>query len=195
MINTRAIYFLFILFFLPSITFAQFQNNVLSQAVDNTQFEFLSDSPGFFAQTAITNFGGDAARSDNIGNDEVAVFSTEFFDPRGLGGQLTFDWRVSSESNFDFLIFIILDENLQLTDQIQISGERGWSTVSLEIPPGNQVLAWGYVKDGSVSTGLDAGFVDRVRITRNGDEQPDDDDPATLAILPSILLLLDEDIE
>lgn len=166
------IIYLLVAMLTPCIASAQFENNSLSQAVDNTQFEFLTESPGFVNQSAVTNFGGDAAASQKIANDDVAVMAVLFEDTLGMGGRVTFDWKVSSEAEFDFLTFLIVDQNENIVQQRQISGERDWATVSVDIPVGNYTLAWGYVKDIAISRGADKGFVDRVRISRNGGSLP-----------------------
>lgn len=152
--------------------FAQFTSNPLSQALDNTAFNFVADSPGFVAQTRVFNFGGDAAASQPIGDNQIAVMATEFVDTFGRGGKITFDWKVSSETGFDILAFIIVDGAENVVAERQISGERGWETVSVNIPIGNYTLAWGYVKDSDTSRGSDSGYVDRVRITRAGEDLP-----------------------
>lgn len=162
----------FLLIVFAHTSFAQFENNPLSQAVDNTQFNFVNDSPGFYSQTSVFSFDGDAAASQKINDDQEAIMATQFQDVYGKGGTIIFDWKVSSEATYDFLAFLIVDQGGNIVKQRQISGEKDWVTEQLIIPSGNYTLAWGYVKDGSVSAGADRGYVDNVRIRRNGAPLP-----------------------
>jgi hypothetical protein len=74
---------------------------------------------------------------------------------------LSFWWKVSSESGFDFLRF-----NINGTANDSISGEIDWAQKSvITIPSGTQTLTWVYQKDGSASAGSDAGWIDEVVLT------------------------------
>ena len=44
--------------FIPPVSLAQFEGNPLSQAVDNTAYDFFSEEPAFFRQTTVSNVGG-----------------------------------------------------------------------------------------------------------------------------------------
>jgi len=72
-------------------------------------------------------------------------------------GTISFYWRVSSESNHDFLRFYIGS-----SVQASISGSVSWEQKSFSIPQGNQTLRWSYSKDSSVNSGSDCGWVDNV---------------------------------
>jgi len=104
-------------------------------------------------QTNVTHDGADAAVSGPVGNSQESWMQTVAPGP----GTLSFWWKVSSESNWDFLEFWI--------DQVRtnrISGDVDWHVQSYELGPGEHSLAWRYVKDGSVSNGTDRGWVDFV---------------------------------
>ena len=73
-------------------------------------------------------------------------------------GTLSYWWKVSSESGYDFLEFY-LDGVLQ---RGRISGEVNWQQVSINIPVGSHSVKWCYKKDGATSSGQDAGWVDEV---------------------------------
>jgi hypothetical protein len=77
-------------------------------------------------------------------------------------GTLSFWWSVSSEGGYDFLKFYV-DGVLQGSG---ISGNSGWVQVTgVAIPAGSHTIKWQYSKDGSVSAGADAGWVDQVVFT------------------------------
>lgn len=175
----------------------------LSQAVDNHDFEFINDpnGNGFFNQSEIYNLDCDAAQSSPIPDDGSAIMLV------GITGstEISFDWRVSSESGFDGLVFNVFSINSsgQLVDTEigdAISGEVDWNRRFFQIPNGPHVAAWFYLKDSSVSVGVDAGWVDNVSIGARGTITPDlnNEDTCnvvnTTAALPAIIsLLLNED--
>ena len=71
-------------------------------------------------------------------------------------GSVSFSYNVSSEGYYDFLRFYI--------DGIQLAEWSGSQTGNFTTPVslGQHTLMWKYVKDGSVSIGLDAAWIDDV---------------------------------
>ena len=163
----------------------QFAANTLSQAVDNTRFQMLNGDPGFFHQTRTSNVDGDAAQSANIGNNQQALMGVVVMGPTTA----SFDWKVSSEEGFDFLVAAVFNDRLQQTNiGSDISGEKDWKRQELNIPSGEHLIVWAYLKDSSVSSGMDTGWIDHVKIGGLSDIE---DKPRGL-IAPIILLLLNE---
>jgi len=72
-------------------------------------------------------------------------------------GSGAFDYRVSSEPTFDYLKFSLDGEELQ-----RWSGEAGWATFMFPVQSGTHTLRWDYVKDPTLSVGLDAAFIDNL---------------------------------
>ena len=73
---------------------------------------------------------------------------------------MSFDWRVSSESNYDKLKFRVNN-----TDNTNISGDRDWTTVTYTAQTtGSYTFEWVYSKDSSVNSGSDCGWVDNISI-------------------------------
>ena len=171
-----------LLVFVSKSSIAQYSANPLSQAVDDVEHNYLTESPRFFRQTEVSNVGGDAAQSADIGADESSIMLVEVDGP----SRVAFDWKVSSERDFDFFIVAVFDVNLRLIGESQeISGNEDWSRVRLTIPAGRHVVAWSYVKDFSESAGLDAGWVDNVVIS---------DINTDLNLTPVLSLLLDDEL-
>lgn len=77
-------------------------------------------------------------------------------------GNVSFARKVSSEPNFDFLEFYI-DGVLQN----RWSGELDWAVVSFPISAGTHTLLWRFVKNGSVTSGSDAAWIDSVQLPGN----------------------------
>lgn len=72
-------------------------------------------------------------------------------------GTLTFRYKVSSESGYDYLRFYI--DGVQ---QNQWSGNVDWAEATYELATGTRELTWTYRKDSSVSSGSDCAWVDYI---------------------------------
>ena len=131
----------------------------LGAALDNTAqaFTTLGDSP-FSAQSRTFHVGGSAAQSGAVADNQSAVLQTALNGP----GVLSFDWKVSSEANHDFL-----EMSVDGVVQNRLSGESAWISTLLKVPAGAHTVAWRYTKDFSATSGQDAGWVDNVRFTAN----------------------------
>ncbi|MCH2155364.1 MAG: S8 family serine peptidase [Opitutales bacterium] len=96
--------------------------------------------------------GGSSLASNDISDDQITSVTFDVTGP----GTLSFQWRVSSEEDYDFLY--IADDDGEVYDEI--SGLTEWSSVSIDVPPGTQTFSIFYEKDGSVSRGEDRGWID-----------------------------------
>lgn len=116
-----------------------------------------NDDGSWFGEFSIDSHDGlDAARSKVIGHSESTSLHTNVTGP----GTLTFWWKVSSETNYDYLRFYV--NETEQPEAIAISGSPGWQQVTMTIPSGLHSLRWTYSKDASVSTAMDAGWIDEV---------------------------------
>jgi subtilisin family serine protease len=126
----------------------------LDEALDNTSLPWTTaGDAGWFGQTTVSCHDGDAAKSGSISNEQSSSIETIVTGP----GSLSFYWKVSSEKNYDFLIFSI--DGISYS---QMSGEVPCHKVTYEIAPGDHILMWSYTKDKSESGGSDAGWLDEV---------------------------------
>jgi len=130
-------------------------SGALSEALDTTLCFSTGGNEDWFHQTAISYYGGDAARSGGISDGENTWMETTVTGP----SMVKFYWKVSSESNYDFLVFYVDD-----VIQERISGSVDWQQMTYNIPSGSHILGWGYIKDGSESAGGDCGWVDRLEL-------------------------------
>lgn len=105
-----------------------------------------------------TNEGIDSTTHEDLADDESTTLTTTVTGPK----KLFFQWKVSSEFDFDFLTFTLDGEKVVKP----ISGEVDWTPVSVDIPAGNHVLRWTYSKDGTVSRGSDQGWIDGISLLR-----------------------------
>jgi dipeptidyl aminopeptidase/acylaminoacyl peptidase len=137
--------------FLPS----RFEEIItIEQAVDTSGLTWTTGgNANWFGQESTYYYGGDAAQSAAITDNQSTWLRTTVTG----SGNLAFYWSVSSESGFDFLRFFI--DGIQ---QTQTSGSVDWQQESYSIGSGTHTLEWRYTKDGSVSSGSDCGWLDKV---------------------------------
>ena len=134
-----------------------FQPLLLPDALDTSALVVSSrGAPRWYGETNITHDGLNAAQSAEIGNNTASSMRMWVAGPVSV----SFWWKVSSETNHDFLSFSA--GGVLLTN---ISGESGWQQCMVVTPPGNQILQWTYAKDASGAAGQDAGWVDQLVIT------------------------------
>ncbi|MBO4563146.1 MAG: hypothetical protein J5772_05995 [Clostridia bacterium] len=138
---------------------------------------------------------GDAASSSNWGEaNSQSDLLLEL--PMNAGETLTFKYRASSESNYDFLRFYV-----DGTQMFQQSGNNtNWTTYTFTATSTKTyVFKWSYQKDYSADTNDDCGYVKEVvysgvYVVANGDADDDGDvDSAdALLILRYAMGLVDE---
>jgi hypothetical protein len=106
----------------------------------------------WFTQTSVTE-DGLAAQSGAITDGQASYLETTV----PADGQISFDWKVSSENGWDYLTFYINGD-----EQDAISGEVDWNQETYPVSAGD-TLRWEYTKDPDCCAGgLDAGFLDNV---------------------------------
>lgn len=101
-------------------------------------------------------YGSNAAKSGTISHSQTSALETTVTGP----GDLSFYWKVSSESGWDYLTFYV--DGVQ---QNRISGTQDWAKMTYTLASGSHTLNWTYSKDSSGSYGSDAGWVDWVSFT------------------------------
>lgn len=127
----------------------------LADAIDQPTLSITSSGNlPWTAQTATTHAGVDAARSGAITHNQTSEISTTVTGP----GNLSFWWKVSSESDCDYLRFSI--DGVEQSEII--SGMVDWTQKSYGLSAGSHALKWSYTKDNSVSLGSDCGWLDQV---------------------------------
>ena len=75
----------------------------------------------------------------------------------GTESEISFFYKVSSESNYDKLHFLI-----DGTEKNNWSGDISWTQATYTLTPGTHELRWEYTKDVSLSTGFDCAWIDNV---------------------------------
>ena len=130
---------------------------------DFIEWGFLASGLKAWDRTAaISSQGGDALEIRNLEDSEFSVIAATVSGP----GTLSFDWRVSSELGFDFLSFHLNEIPQERISGTAADGEDVFRELSVELPPGEHLALWIYEKDGSVSSGEDAAWLDNVTLEK-----------------------------
>ncbi|MBN2790850.1 MAG: T9SS type A sorting domain-containing protein [Candidatus Delongbacteria bacterium] len=74
-----------------------------------------------------------------------------------VSGNVSFQYKISSEGNYDFLKFYI-----DGVEKGKWSGITSWKEVSFPVTTGTHNFSWSYQKDSSASYGNDRAWVDRI---------------------------------
>lgn len=123
---------------------------------DGLEFNYGPGNANWYVDSAVYHTAPNALRSGVITHNQTSRI--DLVNP-GVRGNLTFYWRTSSESNYDWLTFYING-----IFQERISGNNSFVERTYEIYPGDTVY-WIYSKDGSVSSFNDAGYLDSFSFT------------------------------
>lgn len=107
--------------------------------------------------------GNFCAKSSPIDHDQISQLTLNFYSSDE--GEISFFRRVSSEANYDFLVFYI-DE----VEQDSWSGDYGWKGFSYPTTAGWHNYKWAYIKDYSVNGGSDAAWIDYITLPPYLDE-------------------------
>ncbi len=108
-------------------------------------------------KTSIVYQGDWSAKSKDITHNQNAEI---YLDINILtGGRTSFYRKVSSETNYDFLKFLVNGNEMGAW-----SGEQEWDNSSYYLTKGQQTLRWIYKKDYSVDGGLDCGWIDNISL-------------------------------
>ncbi len=95
------------------------------------------------------------AKSGNIGDDENSQIAVTV--EVASAGNITFRYKVSSESGWDYLRFLIDDQ-----EKGSWAGTVAWAQATFPVTAGTHTFAWKYDKDESQSSGSDCGWIDYI---------------------------------
>ena len=124
---------------------------------DFSAFDWHSVSPIYAWEVVTQNpyEGMYCARSSYIDDGETtSLFITVMV---GTESEISFYYKVSSESNYDKLHFVI-----DGVEKNNWSGDISWTQATYTLTPGTHELRWEYTKDVSVSSGSDCAWIDNV---------------------------------
>ncbi|KAF0129526.1 MAG: hypothetical protein FD155_2449 [Bacteroidetes bacterium] len=96
-----------------------------------------------------------SAKSGTISSNQSTQMILQY--EVGTSDTISFYFKVSSESNYDFLRFYIGS-----TKMGEWSGTVNWTKASYPVGTGLKTFKWEYMKDGSVNSGTDCAWIDDV---------------------------------
>ena len=111
-------------------------------------------TPAWFGQKTISRDGVDAAQSGSVRDNGAVTAVTTADGP----GTVLFWWKVSSETNKDYLKFFING-----VQQTRISGETDWQFMKYDLTSVTNTLKWTYSKNNDEAVGQDRGWLDQVQ--------------------------------
>ena len=123
--------------------------------------------------------GAYSAKSGDIGNSQSSTMSITLENLQA--GQISFYFKVSSESGWDYLRFYI-----DGAQQDKWSGEIGWTEVSYPVSSGAHTFKWSYTKDTYVTQGSDCGWVDYIVFPIINPDPDGDGIPSTTDNCPTV---------
>ncbi len=115
----------------------------------------MSGSQAWQIVTSNVYEGTYSAKSGSISHNQSSTMQVTLDDIQP--SNITFYYKVSSESNYDYLRFYI-----DGSQKNQWSGEVGWTEATYAVTAGTHTFKWTYSKDGNTSDGSDCGWVDYV---------------------------------
>ena len=124
---------------------------------DWTSFGFS----GWYADNQYSQEGLFSARSGNTTSYNAVSNTIQRSVTVGSNATLSFWWKVYSEGGWDYLTF-----SIDGTSVNWISGWVDWQYQQYPLSPGTHLLTWTYSKDFSITSGLDTGWIDDVRISQ-----------------------------
>ena len=110
-------------------------------------------SSPWLGQTAVSSDSFDAAQSSPVPNGATNWVETIIKGPIAL----SFWWKVSSETNRDYLRFLVNG-----TEVARTSGEVDWQRRAFPLELTTATVRWEYTKDATGAAGLDRGWLDRL---------------------------------
>jgi len=143
-------------------TTAAFVNVVdFAESLDATNLVWSSSgNQPWFAETSITHNGFAALQSGAITGNQQSTVSTTVSGP----GTLSFWWKVSSETNNDYVNFTV-----DGVEQARNSGLLNqWQQKTFYLSNGTHSLAWNYSKNATINSGSDAAWLDQVSYVPGG---------------------------
>lgn len=122
-------------------------------------WQFDNDLPWLVADTE-SYAGNYSAESGHIDDDEISSLIVEI--ETTSDGEISFFYKVSTESRMDFLVFYIDGEMME-----RWSGEIDWQNVSFPVNAGQHVLEWRYDKNKRDAEGQDRCWIDEITFPGN----------------------------
>ena len=155
---------------------------------DFSSFSWIhSGDANWFIEDSVVCEGIYSAQSGNIGNNQTSELSINM--DIELDGYITFCKKVSSESNWDKLVFYI-----DGVEQESWSGELDWSCAVFPVSAGLRTFKWSYEKNITGSAGDDCAWIDCICFPSAEITQPNPPENVTINIVGNDVQLNWDDV-
>ena len=148
----------------------------------------MSGNQPWIVNDVIVYEGTYSARSGSITDDQSSTMSVTLEDLQA--GEISFYFKVSSESGWDYLRFYIDGDQ-----QEAWSGEVDWTVATYSVPAGTHTFRWTYDKDEAVTHGSDCGWVDYIVFPPANVDPDGDGIPTATDNCPTVYNPLQEDTD
>ena len=126
-------------------------------AVIPPDFKSSSSVPWSIDGMTASYRGSPSIRSGRIPDGQASEITLSLDIPTNM--TISFNYKVSSEGRYDFLIFLIDGKEIN-----KWSGEIDWKEFKQGVTDGKHTFTWRYVKDKESSRGQDAAWVDFIEL-------------------------------
>jgi parallel beta-helix repeat protein len=123
-------------------------------------------SANWARDTSTAKEGAASANSGTQGNNTLGWLDYNYTAP--TNGTLSFYWKVSSEVDWDYLMFCLDNDGCTLANDTEydaISGTVDWTRVSVPVTAGARSFRWVFARDSTGSGGTNEGWVDNITFT------------------------------
>ncbi len=149
------------------LSFQLAESNAISFETELSE-EWFSTSQQAWARSNSEAYDGNySLKSASIGNESYSNIQLELFSQQSM---ISFYYKVSSESGYDFLSFFVNDVQMGLW-----SGEIDWTYVEFPVQAGVNTFKWVYEKDFSYQEGSDCAWIDFVQLPTSTDNEINED--------------------
>ncbi len=123
-------------------------------------WEMSGNQPWTLVTTGVYE-GTYCSKSGNISHNQTSTMTVTLDVLQS--DSITFYYKVSSESGWDYLRFYI-----DGSEKSKWSGSVGWTRAAYSVNAGSRTFKWTYYKDGSQSHGSDCGWIDYIIFPASG---------------------------
>jgi len=145
-----------------TFTFRAGQIRESFEASNFTIFPWINRSAKPWIITSVDPYDGSiAAKSGAIPNSSSTSLIIRTYHP--AADSVKFYYKVSSELNYDYLIFKVNDSEI-----FRKSGETAWEKKAMQVKAGYNKLEWIYKKDSNKEMGSDCAWIDMIDFATTG---------------------------
>ncbi|MFV1983826.1 MAG: serine protease, partial [Thiohalomonadales bacterium] len=132
----------------------------LNSAVDTDNLKWYTGGDAMWSEDSLVSgsINGSALKTGEILDGEASYVSTHV---KG-SGTLTFNWRLSSNINFN-LLYVVVDRKIYTV----LDSDTPWTPETIVLGAGEHIITWGYMDTALTISESNAGWIDNVSWVKN----------------------------